>query len=136
MEAIDIFLIFAPLVIVNLIVILMILINDFDALITGILGKILPEKQDRDKQSSLFALFIMIWHSFPVFWIMYILQSQDLVKLFHPNFMSTFFISVIIPIIYYYYEVDLKVYGDINYLFYLCIYIIILLATCFYLYDK
>lgn len=135
MEAFDIFFIFAPLVFVNLFVIALILINDFDALITKVLSKILPYKKDRDNQSYLFGLFIILWHIIPVFWIMYILQSQDIVKIFHPNFMSIFLKSSIVPIIYYYFEIDLKVYGNINYLFYLIIYFIMLLATCFYLYK-
>jgi hypothetical protein len=135
MEALDIFFIFAPLVFVNLFVIVLILINDFDALITGILSKILPEKKDRDKQSYLFGLFIILWHTIPVLWIMYIFQSQDIIKIFHPNFMSIFLKSLILPMIYYYFEIDLKVYGNINYLFYLVIYIIMLLAICIYLYN-
>ena len=135
MEAFDIFFIFAPLVFVNLFVIVLILINDFDALLTGILSKILPDKKARDKQSYLFGLFIILWHSIPVLWIMYIFQSQDIVKIFHPNFMSIFLKSLIVPIIYYYFEIDLKVYGNINYLFYLIIYIIMLLAICIYLYN-
>ena len=134
MESIDIFFILVPLVIVNLLIITLILINDFDALITGILSKILPDKRDRDNEKYKFALLIMIWHILPVFWIMYILNKDDIIKIFHPNFMGIFLKSIILPIIYYYYEIDLKVYGDINYLFYLIIYIILLLATCYYLY--
>lgn len=136
MDAIDVFLIFIPLVIVNCILILLIIINDYDSFIKCMLGKIYPNKKDRDSQSYLFILFIILYHILPVFWIIYILQKDDIIKIFHPNFMSIFFKSLILPIIYYYYEIELKVYGDINYLFYSLIYFILLLATCYYLYSK
>ena len=62
--------------------------------------------------------------------------QDDMIKIFHPNFMSIFLKTLILPIIYYYYEIDLKVYGDINYLCYSIIYFILLLATCYFLYHK
>ena len=135
MDALDIFIIFVPLVIVNLIMILLILINDFDALIIGIISKYIPDKIQRDKHSSLLALFIIISHMLPVLWIIYILQKDDIIKIFHPNFMNIFLKSIILPVIYYYYEVDLKIYGDINYSFYFVIYLLLLLTTCYYLYN-
>ena len=51
---------------------------------------------------------------------------DDIIKIFHPNFMGTFLKSVIIPIIYYYYEINLQIYGKINYLSYLLLYIVLL----------
>ena len=33
------------------------------------------------------------------------LQKDDIIKIFHPNFMSIFLKSLILPIIYYYYEI-------------------------------
>ena len=136
MNAFDIFFVFIPLVIVNLLIILLIQICDFDKLMIGILGKSIPNKIQRDKIIPSFALFLNIWHIAPVLWILYILQNDDLIKIFHPNVMSFFCKSIIIPMIYYYYEHDLQVYGDINELFYLIIYILMLLATCFYLYNN
>ena len=136
MDALNIFFIFAPLIIVNFIMITLILINDYDAFIICILGNIYPDKKDRDEQSYFLVLFIIFYHLLPVLWLLYIIQKDDLIKIFHPNFMSIFFKSAILPIIYYYFEIELKVYGDINYLFYSIIYFILLLATCYYLYAK
>ena len=125
MDAFQIFFILAPCLIVNLFVITLIIIFDNDAFM-----------EKFKNNGSMIALFAIIWHIIPIFWLMYILQSDDIIKIFHPDFIEIFLKSLILPIIYYYYEIDLKVYGDINYLFYLIIYIILLLATCFYLYKK
>ena len=136
MNAFELFFVFMPLVIVNLLIILLIQICDFDKLMIGLLGKLIPNKIQRDKIIPNFALFLNIWHMAPVLWIIYILQNDDLIKIFHPNFMSIFSKSIIIPIIYYYYEHELKVYGDINESFYLIIYILLLLAICFFLFNN
>ena len=122
--------------IVNLLLISLILMNDYDAFIICILGNIYPDKKDRDYQAYFLVLFVILWHLLPVLWLLYVLQRDDIIKIFHPNFMSIFFKSAILPIIYYYFEIDLKVYGDINYLFYLIIYFILLISTCYYLYAK
>ena len=124
MDAISIFFILAPLIIVNFLVITLILIFDYDALTIKFNG-----------DGNIFVIFVMLWHILPVFWLLYILQKDDMIKIFHPNFMSIFFKSLIIPIVYYYYEIELKLYGDINYLFYSIIYFILLLVTSFYLYK-
>lgn len=136
MNAFDLFFVFMPLVIVNLLVIMLIQICDYDKLMYGLLGKSIPNKEQRDMIIPKFSLFLNLWHILPVLWIFYILQNDDIIKIFHPNAMNIFIKSIILPIIYYYYEHELKIYGDINYLFYLIIYIILLLAICFYLYDN
>ena len=136
MNAFDLFFVFMPLVIVNLLIILLIQICDFDKLMVGLLGNSIPNKIQRDKIIPNFALFLNIWHMAPVLWIIYILQNDDLIKIFHPNFMTIFAKSIVIPIIYYYYEYELKVYENINKLFYLIIYILLLLAICFYLFNN
>ena len=125
MDAISIFFVLAPLIIVNLLVITLILIFDYDAFVLKFNG-----------DSNTFVIFVILWHFIPVLWLLYILQKDDMIKIFHPNFMSIFLKTLILPIIYYYYEIDLKVYGDINYLCYSIIYFILLLATCYFLYHK
>ena len=124
MNAVDIVFILAPLIIVNFLVITLILIFDYDAFMIEFNG-----------DGTTFVLFAIIWHLLPMFWLLYILQKDDIIKLFHPNFITIFLQSIILPIIYYYYEIDLKVYGDINYPFYTIIYLLLLLATCYYLYK-
>ena len=136
MNAFDLFFIFMPLVIVNLLIIVLMQICDFDKLMFGLLGKSIPNKMQRDMIIPKFTLIFNIWHLVPVLWIIYILQNDDIINLFHPDFMTIFAKSILVPIVYYYYEYELKVYGDINALFYLIIYILCLLATCFYLFSK
>jgi hypothetical protein len=136
MNAFDIFLVFIPLVFVNFIIDIIIKIFNFDELMEGILGNIFPDKRERDKYTAEVSLFSILWHLLPLLWIMYVLQSEDIIKIFHPNFMSIFLKSALIPITYYYFGNELNIYGDINYIGYFIIYMLCLLATCNYLYDK
>ena len=48
--------------------------------------------------------------------------------------MGIYLKSILIPILYYYYESNQYIYGNINYLLYLIMYIILLLWVCIYLY--
>jgi hypothetical protein len=135
MNAFDIFFILMPLVIVNFLVIAIAQIFNFNELMLGLLEKELPNEQDRDKAIPKFALLTFLWHFIPVLWIYYILEKDDIVKIFHPNYIETFCKSIILPIIYYYFLLDSKVYGNLNYINYLILYIILLLAACNYLYN-
>jgi len=133
--AYDIFFHFIPLLIVNFILIMFIQFYNLDELLSmDIIKNILPEKKDRDEIKPKFVVFATLWHLIPLLWLMYILQSQDIIKIFHPNFMGIFLKSSLIPIIYYYFESKLRVYGDINYLAYYIMYFILLFGTCVYLY--
>ena len=135
-NAYDIFFHFAPLLIVNFIMIIFMQFYNLDELmIMDNLKNRFPEKKDRDELKPQLVFFITLWHFIPLLWLMYILQSQDLIKIFHPNFMGIFLKSSLIPIIYAYFESKLQVYGDINYLAYYIIYFILLFATCIYLYQ-
>ena len=135
-NAYDIFFHFAPLLIVNFVIIMFMQFYNLDELMEmNNLKNILPDKKDRDELKPQFVLLITLWHVIPLIWLMYILQSQDIIKIFHPNFMGIFLKSSLIPIIYYYFESKLQIYGDINYLAYYIVYFILLFATCVYLYD-
>ena len=136
MNALELFFIFMPLVIVNFIVIILVQIFNFNDLMLGLLQKELPNKADRDKAIPKFTLFNFLWHFLPVLWIIYILEKDDIIKIFHPDLIHTFLKSLIIPSIYYYFEKDAEIYGHINYICYLIIYIIILLGVCNYLYKN
>ena len=135
-NAYNIFFHFIPLVIVNFIIIMFMQFYNLDELIKGLLNNRLPDKKDRDEAKPQIVLFITLWHLIPLLWLMYILQSQDIIKIFHPNFMGIFLKSALVPIIYYYFESNLQVYGDINYLAYYIIYIGLLFASCIYLYVQ
>ena len=72
MNALELFFIFMPLVIVNFIVIILVQIFNFNDLMLGLLQKELPNKADRDKAIPKFTLFNFLWHFLPVLWIIYI----------------------------------------------------------------
>lgn len=135
-NAYDIFFHFIPLVIVNFIIIMFMQFYNLDEFIKGLLNDRLLDKKDRDEVKPQIVLFITLWHLIPLLWLMYILQSQDIIKIFHPNFMGIFLKSALVPIIYYYFESKLQIYGDINYLAYYIIYIGLLFASCIYLYVQ
>ena len=134
MNAYDILFIVYPLVIVNCIIILYILFTNTNVLLKGILEKQLPNEKDRNSYKELFIIFIIIWHIIPILWLNYIFNKDNLITYFRPNFMGTYLKSVMIPIVYYYYESNDKIYGDLNYLNYFILYIILLLGICIYLY--
>ena len=135
-NAYDIFFHFIPLLIVNFIIIMFMQFYNLDELIKGLLNNRLLDKKYSDEIKPQIVLFITLWHLIPLLWLMYILQSQDIIKIFHPNFMGIFLKSALVPIIYYYFESKLQVYGDINYLAYYIIYIGLLFASCIYLYVQ
>jgi hypothetical protein len=134
MNAYEILFIFAPLLIVNCILISYILFTNLDDLMCNILMHYLPEKEDRDSYKIVFVILFILWHILPIVWLFYILDKDNLIKLFRPNFMGIYFKSILIPIVYYYYESNNHIYGNINYLMYFIAYIILLLSSCIYLY--
>ena len=134
MRAYEILFIFTPLIIVNFIIISYILLTNLDDFMDTMLSKYLPYKEDRDKYKLQFVIFVILWHLLPIFWVFYILEKENLIKLFRPNFMGIYFKSILIPILYYYYESNEKIYGNINYMMYFICYIILLLTVCIYLY--
>lgn len=134
MNAYEILFIFSPLLIVNLILISCILFTNLDNFMKTILEKYLPNKSNRDNYKILFIIFIIVWHLLPIIWLFHILEKDNLIKLFRPNFMGIYLKSILIPILYYYYESNEYIYGNINYLLYLILYIILLLGVCIYLY--
>ena len=134
MNAYELLFILAPLVITNCIIITYMIFTDLDELMKGLLETELPNKKDRDSYKCIFVIFILIWHFLPILWLFYIFNKDHLIKYFRPNFMGVYFKSLVIAILYYYYESNYKIYGDMNYLFYFIIYTIVLLGLCIYLY--
>ena len=89
-NAYDIFFHFIPLVIVNFIIIMFMQFYNLDEFIKGLLNDRLLDKKNRDEVKPQIVLFITLWHLIPLLWLIYILQSQDIIKIFHPNFMGIF----------------------------------------------
>ena len=142
MNAFDVLFIFIPLLFVNLIIITLLQIFNYDDLMDSLLdNSSLVGSNEKDEPNTknkyiLYSIFLTLLHLLPIVWIMYILQSQELVKIFHPNYMGVFLQSCVVPIIYYYYESTMHIYGKkINYLAFLIIYIWLLMVMCFYLYG-
>ena len=136
MNAYELFFIFSPLIIVNFILISCILFTNLDNFMKTILENYLPTKTDRDNYKLQFIIFIIVWHLLPIIWLFYILEKENLIKIFRPNFMGIYLKSILIPILYYYYESNDYIYGNINYLLYLIMYIILLLSVCVYLFFR
>ena len=134
MRAYEILFIFAPLMIVNFIMITYILFTNLDDFMKTILEKYLPNKKSRDNYKIQFIIFIIVSHLLPLVWLYYILEKDNLCKIFRPNFMGIYLKSVMLPILYYYYQGNNKIYGNINYLIYFIFYIILLLSSCIFLY--
>ena len=134
MNAYKILFIFTPLLIINLIVITSILFTNSDDFINNIIQKYFVNKEDIEKYKVQIIIVIILWHLLPIVWLFYILNKYNLIKLFRPNFMGIYFKSISIAILYFYYQSNEKLYGNINYLLYFIYYIILLLSTCIYLY--
>ena len=134
MNAYKILFIFTPLLIINLIVITSILFTNSDDFINNIIQKYFVNKEDIEKYKVQIIIVIILWHLLPIVWLFYILNKYNLIKLFRPNFMGIYFKSISIAILYFYYQSNEKLYGNINYLLYFIYYIILLLTTCIYLY--
>ena len=134
MNAYEILFIFSPLIIVNFILICCILFTNLDDFMKTILETYLPNKDDRDNYKLQFVIFIILWHLLPIIWLFYILDKENLIQIFRPNFMGIYLKSILKPILYYYYESNEYIYGNINYLLYLIMYIILLLGVCINLY--
>ena len=135
-NAYEFFFIFAPLLITNAILNIILLICNLDELVNGAFGDILPDVKDRENIKFEFVMFNLIWHIVPLIWLYSILQRDSLISVFRPNFMGVYLKSSIIPIVYYYYLGGVQVYGDVDNMKYFVMYMILLLGTCVFLYMK
>lgn len=134
-NAYNVFFVMIPLVIANLIVILLVQWFDSDKLFHGVFkNKPLDIYLDSDDQGQ-FILLNTIWHIIPVIWLYGIIKRDDIIKVFHPNFMGVFMQAALIAVIYFYCGSMLSVYGDIDYLWYGGIYIAVLFIICFMIFT-
>ncbi len=124
-QAYTIFLYLIPIVITNCIVIILLEWFQGDELVRGVLGNHI-EANDKMK----FLMLNTIWHLIPLLWLWYILQKDNVIEVFHPNFLGVFLASAIFCIIYFYFASNGNYYGNINYTTYMIIYLIILLSVC------
>ena len=134
MNAMPIFFVLAPLIIVNCIVIIMVQFFELDKLMTGILGEYIPDINERKTYNVQFVMLQLVWHLIGVFWLYSIMQN-GLLNAYAPNGMGIFFMSSIIALVYFIVSVKKRIYGDIKYIGYMIAYVIILFSTCMMMYP-
>jgi hypothetical protein len=136
-QAFPIFLILIPVVITNFIVILVIQWYNSKELV-----KVTLELNDNnndnsdelEKYQTKFIILNTLWNLLPLLWLYYILQKDNIIVLFKPNFMGSFLSGAIFSIIYFYFASNGSYYGNIDYSRYMIIYIVILLSVSISLY--
>ena len=126
-QAYQIFLILVPIVITNFLVIVILQWYDSRKLVKHIL-KIKDEEVNNYLMQ--YVLLNTLWHIIPLLWLWYILQRDNVIALFKPNFMGIFLSGAIFSIGYFYFASQGKYYGDIDYSQYMVIYVLILMTTC------
>ena len=82
-----------------------------------------------------FTFINMVWHWVPLAWVWYILGRDDLIEVFRPNFMGCFLAGAIFGISYFYFASQGKYYGEIYYLWYMVVYVIVLFTVCISVYG-
>ena len=134
-QAYWIFLVSIPLLITNAIVITLLeWFNSYE--LTAAVLDIPTSQPALIKASQIKFTFInMIWHWIPLVWVWYILGKDDLIDVFRPNFMGCFLAGVVFGIGYFYFASHGKYYGEIDYLWYMVVYVIVLFTVCISVYG-
>jgi len=134
-QAYWIFLVSIPLLITNAFV--MTLLEWFNSYeLTAAVLEIPSSRPDLIKASQLKFIFInTVWHWIPIAWMWYILGKDNLIEVFRPNFMGCFLVEAAFGIGYFYFASQGKYYGDIDYSWYMVVYVIVLLTACISVYG-
>lgn len=127
-QAYQLFLILIPVVITNFLVMMILQWYNSKELVIGILGD--------DTYRTRFIFLNTLWHILPLLWLWYILQKDNVIALFRPNFMGVFLAGAIFCIGYFYFASNGSYYGEIDYIWYMIIYIIILLGVSITIYSS
>jgi hypothetical protein len=134
-NAYSIFFILAPIIITNLFLILILEYNDLDTFINTVFNLENASKKDIETIKTQFVILNTIWHILPIIWIYHILNKDNLIYIFKPNFMGIFLQCCLIIVVYFYFGSINQLYGDINYASYLVVYLVVLLGVCIGLYQ-
>lgn len=127
------FMLFLPLVITNFIVVIILQWLDLDKYMKKIFGD--GNGESKTSNELAFVTLNTLWHIIPCLWVYHVLQRDNWIAIFRPNFMYVFLASSIIAIIYFYFSAQLELYGDVNYIRYGMMYMIVLLGVCVWLFD-
>ncbi len=128
-QAYWIFLVSIPLLITNAFV--MTLLEWFNSYeLTAAILDIPTSQPELIKASQVkFTFLNTVWHWLPLAWVWYILNKDDLIKVFQPNFMGCFLAGAAFGIGYFYFASQGKYYGEIDYSWYMVVYVIVLLTA-------
>jgi hypothetical protein len=134
-QAYWIFLVSIPLLITNAIV--MTLLEWFNSyeLIAAVLDIPLSHPELIKASQVQFTFINTVWHWIPLAWLWYILNEDNLIKVFQPNFMGCFLSGATFGICYFNFASQGKYYGEIDYSWYMIVYVIVLLTTCISVYP-
>jgi hypothetical protein len=127
------FMLFLPLVVTNFIVVLILQWLDLDKYMKKIFGD--GNGDSKSSNELAFVTLNTLWHIIPCLWVYHVLQRDNWIAIFRPNFMYVFLASSVIAIIYFYFSAQLELYGDVNYMRYGVMYMIVLLGVCVWLFD-
>jgi hypothetical protein len=137
-QAYSVFFVMVPLLIANLIVILILQWFNSEELFNGVFNlSNLSNLSSQNDPTDLtkFILLNTIWYIIPVIWLYGVLLKDDIIRVFHPNFMGVFMWCSIIAIVYFYYGSQMQIYGQISYLWYGGLYMAVLFITCYSIYK-
>lgn len=134
-QAYWIFLVSIPLLITNAIV--MTLVEWFNSYeLTAAILDIPASQPELIKASNVKFTFINIfWHWVPLTWVWYILARDNLIEVFRPNFMGCFLAGAAFGICFFYFASNGKYYGEIDYLWYMVVYVIVLITASISIYS-
>jgi hypothetical protein len=135
-QAYWIFLVSIPLLITNAILITLLEWFNSNELISAVLDiPSTPANLDIINSNKIKFVFLnTIWHWLPLAWMWYILQRDNLIDIFRPNFMGIFLADAAFAIGYFYFASQGHYYGNINYAWYMVVYVIVLFTACVSIY--
>ena len=131
-QAYWIFLVSIPLLIANTIVVSLLEWFNGDKLTVAVLD--IPPSSAQ-AESGRFIALNTAWLLIPLAWVWYILGKDNLIEVFRPNFMGIFLAGAAFAIGYFYFASQGKYYGEINYAWYMMVYVIVLLTSSVCIYS-
>lgn len=134
-QAYWIFLVSIPLLITNAIVITLLEWYNANELTAAVLDIPVSNTNVVEENKTRFIFMNTVWHLLPLAWIWYVLNKDNLIEVFRPNFMGCFLAGAIFGIVYFYFTSHGKYYGEIDYTWYMVVYIIVLFAVCVNVYG-
>lgn len=129
MNAMPVFFILAPMIITNSIVLPITQIYEGDKLVTGMLSEYIPDAVERAQYKTQLIVLTNLWHFIGLIWL-YNVMTRGIIQVYSPNFMGIFFMSSVLVLFYFMILMKKKPYGDIDYMTYLLIYMIVNFAMC------